>query len=617
MPSFLAPLFLYGALAAAVPVMLHLLKRQPEARVKFAAVHLLRMAPVEHSSRRRLREWLLLALRVTVLLLLSVAFARPFFAEGDAAVGGVTVIAVDTSLSVSSPDRFEEVRALARSRLGEVPAGALVGIVAFADRADVVFEPSADRGLAAAAIDRLTPGFGGTSYRAAMATSAALLPDGPAEKAIIVVTDLQANGWDSGAGVAVPESARVDVADIGEPGPNLAVVAVESAGGDRVRATVLNASAEPQDASVTLLADGRTLASATDRVPAGETITVTLGGAPAGGGVSVAVDDRQGLDGDNVRYLVVGDGARRPVLVVTSGGDLARDAFYATQALRAAGASDAGLAVEGVAAADLSTWEDARLAQYAVVILSSTRGFDRRGRERLARYLDRGGGVLLPIGPDIDADVAADVFGRLLSITLPTAGAGPDPRAADRSLVPSDFRHPVFRPFGRSGATLGSVRFNRVAGIRGDACPVLARFTTGEPALVECGVGTGRTLVLASDLNEGWNDFPRHAGFVAFLREAVAYLGERRTGDRDYLVGRVPPGVPAVPGLVSAPGAADAGRLIAVNVDPREARPERMSPEGFQSALVRVPSGESAGRRGRPHHRECGGGSCRVRIARE
>jgi len=41
MISFLSPLFLVGATAAAVPVILHLLKRQPEPRVKFAAVKLL------------------------------------------------------------------------------------------------------------------------------------------------------------------------------------------------------------------------------------------------------------------------------------------------------------------------------------------------------------------------------------------------------------------------------------------------------------------------------------------------------------------------------------------------------------------------------------------------
>src|SRR3954451_10030952 len=98
MLSFLAPMFLAGAAAAVVPIVLHLLKREPEARVKFAAVKLIKQAPVEYTDRRRLRELLLLAVRVVALLLLALAFARPFVASG-AAVGttGVTVVALDTS----------------------------------------------------------------------------------------------------------------------------------------------------------------------------------------------------------------------------------------------------------------------------------------------------------------------------------------------------------------------------------------------------------------------------------------------------------------------------------------------------------------------------------------
>src|SRR5262249_31130709 len=101
MLSFLAPLFLAGAAAAAVPIVLHLLKREPEPRVQFAAVKLLKQAPVEHTQTRRLRELILLAIRVAAIVLLAAAFARPFLASG-AAIGsaGVTIVALDTSYSM-------------------------------------------------------------------------------------------------------------------------------------------------------------------------------------------------------------------------------------------------------------------------------------------------------------------------------------------------------------------------------------------------------------------------------------------------------------------------------------------------------------------------------------
>src|SRR3954469_18395627 len=111
MLTFLSPLFLAGAALAAVPIVLHLLKREPEARVKFAAVRMLKRAPVEYTEKRHLRELLLLALRITALVLLALAFARPFFASGAAlGASGVTVVALDTSYSISTPNRFERAK---------------------------------------------------------------------------------------------------------------------------------------------------------------------------------------------------------------------------------------------------------------------------------------------------------------------------------------------------------------------------------------------------------------------------------------------------------------------------------------------------------------------------
>src|SRR3954453_6859643 len=116
MPSFLSPLFLVGALAAAVPIVLHLLRREPEPRVRFAAVRLLRGAPVEYTDRRRLRERLLLALRITTLVLLALAFARPFLASATAVrSAGATIVALDTSFSMSAPGVFARARELARN----------------------------------------------------------------------------------------------------------------------------------------------------------------------------------------------------------------------------------------------------------------------------------------------------------------------------------------------------------------------------------------------------------------------------------------------------------------------------------------------------------------------
>ena len=584
MLSFLSPLFLAGAALAAVPIVLHLLKREPEARVKFAAVRLLKQAPVEHTEKRHLRELLLLALRITALLLLALAFARPFFATG-AALGssGLTIVALDRSYSVSAPGRFERAKQLAKDAIAGAPAGDLVGVVTFADEAEIAAKPSADRVLAAAAIDQAAPGFGATRYRAALSAAAQNLNG--RKGTIVVVTDLQENGWDAGDRASVPEGTTIAVADVGAMPPNLAVTAVRPLA-DRLVATVHNGGARARDARVHLRIDNRPAVDATVPLGPNQSAEATFAGAPRGAAATVTVDDVDGIQADNVRYAVLGGTNKPSVLVVSGSGDLGRDAFYVQHALAAGTPAAAAFQVTGVGGAQLSAWSEDRLASHAAVVLLSTRGLERRGRELLGAYTRNGGGMLVAAGADVDGSIIADVLGAGSTLRVVTTGTRPEPRA----LAPTDVRHPVFQPFAGNAATLGLVTFQNASRIGGTGCQTLARFTTGDEALVECPSGDGRTLVLASDLDNRWNDFPLHATFVPFLHEVVRYLASARAHASEYFVGDAPAGVKRAPGIVTVgdPAVAAGTRRIAVNVDPREADPARITVEDFQSAVTRL-----------------------------
>ena len=81
--SFLSPLFLIGLLAAALPIILHFTLRGRAPRLPFSDVRFLARAFVHRDRRRRLRELILLALRVAAVVLLALAFARPFLDAAD------------------------------------------------------------------------------------------------------------------------------------------------------------------------------------------------------------------------------------------------------------------------------------------------------------------------------------------------------------------------------------------------------------------------------------------------------------------------------------------------------------------------------------------------------
>lgn len=591
---FLAPAFLAGVAAAAIPLVLHLLKREPEPRVQFAAVKLLRHAPVEHTQKRRLRELLLLALRVASLVLLALAFARPFFAAGaDAVASGVTVIAIDRSYSMSAPGRIEHVRQLARDALSRIPRRDLLGLVAFSDEAEVLFAAGADRVVAASTIDQVSPTFGATRYRAALAAASRELAGRPGT--IVLITDLQESGWDGGDNASVPEGTTIDLVDVGALPPNLAVTDIHLLA-DRLVATIRNGGPRSREARVHLAIDGRPAGDATGSVAPGQSAEVTFAGAPRGVSASVTVDDPDGLRADNVRYAVL-DGTSQPVVrVVTGSGDLGREGFYVQQALAAVPAASGfrTVGMSGVQLSSVPAGDGPWLADAAAVLLLSTRGLERRGREALADYTQKGGGLFVAVGPDVDGDVVSDVVGGASTLRIVTADLG---KPAPRTLAPADARHPIFRPFVGTAATLGLVTFQYAARISGAGCQTLARFTTGEAALIECPAGEGRALVMGSDVGNRWNDLPRRASFVPFLQEIVRYLASARTRATDYLIAEAPSGAPRVAGVATVVDAGVKGgpsRRIAINVDPREGDPARVSVEDFQSAVVRLKAAAGA-----------------------
>ena len=121
--SFLTPLFLLGLAALAVPVLIHLTQKERKSVVQFPSLMFLRKIPYESVQRRRIRDWLLLAMRLAALLMIVTAFARPFLRGSAlaAAPGGARdiVVLLDHSYSMTAAKVREGlvVLTLAQSKL--------------------------------------------------------------------------------------------------------------------------------------------------------------------------------------------------------------------------------------------------------------------------------------------------------------------------------------------------------------------------------------------------------------------------------------------------------------------------------------------------------------------
>ena len=111
--SFLTPLYVLGLLAVSLPIIFHLIRRQPRGQVRIQLADVSLAVAAAPRARSRLDHLLLLLLRGLALSLLAFAFARPFLRSEepptppDADAARVAIV-VDTSASMRRGDLWKQ-----------------------------------------------------------------------------------------------------------------------------------------------------------------------------------------------------------------------------------------------------------------------------------------------------------------------------------------------------------------------------------------------------------------------------------------------------------------------------------------------------------------------------
>ena len=364
--SFLSPLFLVAAAATAVPILLHLFHRRTEVVIDFPAVRLLTRAPVQQHRRRRLRELVLLALRVAALVLLALSFARPYFAGAIAPDSApLTVIAIDTSLSMSAPGQIERAREAALAAVDAAPSSHALALVTFADGATVAVEPTTDRAAVRAAVAQTMPSAQGTRFRTALARTTEII--GTRDGRVVVVSDLQQAGWESNDEGGLPDGVDVEIRAIAPPSRNLALTSAERRDGGRVIATVQNyGNLEARTAARVMLA-GKIVTRADLTIAPLAAADVALNASlPRSGDAEVQIDDETGYRLDNIRTLALDPESATPVAVIVSDPTEASGGLYVERALSVAGGGRE-FRVDVMDGAVLSKWAQDDLNRRAVI----------------------------------------------------------------------------------------------------------------------------------------------------------------------------------------------------------------------------------------------------------
>src|ERR1044072_52047 len=178
--AFLNPIFLLGALAAAVPVLVHLVRRTRAGQLEFPSLMFLRRIEQKTIRKRRLRNLLLLALRCAALLLLALSFARPYFTSATSAAStsqSSSVILVDGSYSMRYGDAFNRAKQAARNVINDTGPNEQVALVSFSQSYDIIMPLKQSRAEALALLDQMQPGLGSTDYLQAIQAGVSILKD--------------------------------------------------------------------------------------------------------------------------------------------------------------------------------------------------------------------------------------------------------------------------------------------------------------------------------------------------------------------------------------------------------------------------------------------------------
>ncbi|MGD8339131.1 MAG: BatA and WFA domain-containing protein [Gammaproteobacteria bacterium] len=513
--SFLAPAFLAGLFAIAIPLWLHRLSAENPNRRPFSSIMFLEAGEPQRVLAKQVQYLLLLAARIAIIAALVLAFLQPAIWRNPAAgaVGDqrLHVIVVDTSASMGAGDRWDEAIDTTVDLIDSVPVSDPVQVIAAGRVLEIVTGATLDKGVARQRALSLEPGIFHVDYGQLTRALDGVLRTAELPTVLHFVTDAQRSALPTRFSELAPtEPVEIEVHRVAASEPNWSVSNLfGSALTGELAATVASHSTEPAERTLSLELDGAQVDEQTVALAPGEQVVVEFSPLtlqPGANRVRVIMTPSDELAGDDVRMLALNRPEPHPVLVVSGELTGTADTRFLTDAMSVL----QGLALEpkSIGASALG---DEDFDDYEFVVVSDAAVLDAGEVDRLRDYVESGGGLLLALGAR--SPTLAEV--PLTEHQFAEATQQLTTSAADAVTIGSiETGHPALVGLD----TLRAVRFLRYAAIEEtDEDGVLIRLETGDPLLLERALGDGRLLLFTSSLDRQWNDLPKEPVFVPFV----------------------------------------------------------------------------------------------------
>ena len=521
--GFLTPWFLAGAALAGLPVYIHLLRKHSTNPQPFSSLMFFERRTQSSIKHRRLRYLLLLSLRLAVLLLLILAFANPFIDRSSASMRSdrLLLLIVDNSFSMRAGSRLADARREALAVLDARRPADHAQIMALGSQLHVLTEPSIDPGTLRAAVDSIAPSDARGSF-GELATAMRSLSESvhtPIE--LHLFSDMQRSAMAASfQEMVLPPSVSLVLHPVAkDPAPNWTVEGVNAPGEvwdpkkTRVQAVISGYHTPAATRTVSLVVNGKTMATRNVEIPAGGRASVEFDSLDVPYGFSrceVRIDSADSLPADDVSLFAVERSDPRKVLFVHEGTDT-RSPLYFRSAL--ASAAESAFTLESV---NVDQTANLQPSKYAFVVLSDVLSLPSTFENTLNTYVKGGGSVLIAVGTAGSRRPSVPIFGNNVLESHYYS------REGERFLNvgETDPSHPSVEKAER----WAGVKFYFAVRVDPGDSRVVARLSDQTPILLDKSIGEGRVLLLTSGLDNLTNDFPLDPVFVPFIDQTARYL---------------------------------------------------------------------------------------------
>ena len=535
--NFLNSAVLLAAAATLIPLLIHLFSRRRVKVVEFSSIRHLKQMQKRQVRRIKIRQILLLLLRMLIVLAAVLDFARPATKGGyiGSHAGVSSVILLDRSASMQRQVKDGRLFDLAKKKTEEILAG-------FGEADELVLIPFDrqatfpagerffSKDIAGDVLADLNAGYETGDPEAAYNNALELLKSAKnLNKELYIITDRQRGSLPESVDSADEEITTYIVDLPLETDGNCGVINVDL--GDQlieigtdftVRADIQNYDNRAKsELLASLFVDGTRVMQSEFKLEASGRESVAFNHAVHVPGyhygrIEIADD---GFAPDNRSYFSFYIPDRFTVLIVDGdgGGALVRLALAP---------SDEVARSWTVKIVDPGQVAAVNLNEYDAVVLSGVASLGTAETSRLLRYVDNGGGLLYILGGSTDPDYVNRYFSEPLDIRmiapLPVTFSGAGYYTVNRF----DFTHPIFKafmPFGDDdGPTLKFYALPKIAD--GTRNRDLCFFSNNAPALVEVEHGLGRMAMFTAPITPRFSDISGHSFFVPMMIRTIEYL---------------------------------------------------------------------------------------------